>query len=113
MLNGGKSVVLDSPEIPFTPIIEIASTYKNARREALMFEYRIGAGKLFVCSLNLPENDFGARYLKKLILNYTASDKFMPEEFLSVDQLKTLCKDKLSISTRNENVAQNANDITM
>ena len=113
MLNGAHSVILDIPTIPFSPIIEIASTYKNARREALMFEYKIENGKLFVCSLNLGDNDPCAKYLKHLVLEYVGSEGFDPRDSLSLEELKELCKEKTSLKSKNENSAQNKNDITM
>ena len=56
MLDGGKSAVLDLADIPFEPLVEAVSTYKYAHREALIFEYRIGEGRLLVCTLNLVRN---------------------------------------------------------
>ena len=113
MMNGGASVLLDMPEIPYEPIIEIASAYKNARREALAFEYSVGGGKLFVCSLKLPESDPGARWLYARMLSYVASDEFAPSISLSLQQLKALMSSESISENSNTNEARNANDITM
>ncbi len=113
MLNEGYSVALDMTEIDFKPIIEIASSYKYARREALLFEYRVGKGKLLVCSLNLPDSDLGAKYLKSSIISYADSDKFNPEISLTKEQLYKLCHAKPVVVIENTNEAFNANDITM
>ena len=100
-------------EIEFKPIIEIASSYKYARREALLFEYRIGKGKLIVCSMNLPDSDLGAKYLKGEIIDYAASDKFNPEIALTAEQFYKLTHAKPVVVIENTNEAFNANDITM
>lgn len=113
MLNEGYSCALDLTEIEYSPVIEIASTYKYARREALMFEYKVGKGKLFVCSLNLPENDAGARYLKSSIISYVKGDKFNPEIELTDEQFYKLCHAKPVVVIENTNEAFNANDVTM
>ena len=113
MLNEGYSVALDLTEIEYKPIIEIASSYKYARREALIVEYKIGKGKLLVCTLNLPKEDNGANYLASCIINYAQSDKFNPEITLTDEQFYKLCHAKPVVVIENTNEAFNANDITM
>lgn len=113
MLNGGRAVILDLKKHPHRPIIDIATTYKNARREAMLFEYRVGAGKLMVCSLNLAESDCGATWLKARIVSYAMSKDFAPTQALTLDDLKTLCSLPSPQISTNANEAQNKNDITM
>ncbi len=113
MLNGSRSAVLDLTEMPHRPIVDIASSYKNAHREAMLFEYRVGAGKLLVCTLHLTEEDPAAQWLKARILTYADSDAFKPAQSLSEAQLASLCKVSPVQSAANENEAMNKNDITM
>ncbi len=112
LLNEGYSAALDNTDIAYKPIIEIASSYKYARREALLFEYKIAKGKLLVCTLNLPEADACARYLKNSIIKYAMSD-FKPEIEISVADLYKICHGKKICVIENTNEAFNANDITM
>ena len=113
MMNGGRSVLLDLPIADYSPVIEIASAYKNARREALIAEYRVGDGRLLVCGLALRDDDPGARWLKSLILTYADSDRFDPAPRLSFAELATLASLESIADTANANAARNANDITM
>lgn len=113
MLNDGRAVVLDSPQVPYTPVIEIASAYKNARKEALIFEYRVGEGSLLCCSLHLDEADPAARWLKARLITYAMGGEFAPEQRLTAEQLIALCSTKPIRVTKNTNEAKNANDITM
>lgn len=113
MLNGGCSAILDKTDIPFSPIIEIASSYKYARREALMFEYSVGRGKLLVTTLNLDKNDPGARWLKESILSYAMSKEFQPKIKITPADLMALCLVKAVEEGENVNEAVNKNDITM
>lgn len=113
MINEGYSSALDLVEIPFKPIIEIASCYKYARREALMFEYKIGNGKLLVCSLGFAEKDVGAVWLKNRILSYFNSEEFNPQISITENQLYKICHGKPVFVIENANKAFNANDITM
>lgn len=113
MMNGGKAVVLDLPKAAYAPIVEIASSYKNARREALMFEYTVGNGKLFVCTLNLSENDPGACWLKSRIISYVMGEEFAPAESLTFTEFAALCDGMPVEQGANANEALNKNDITM
>lgn len=110
MMNGGYAVPLVG--VPYDPIIEVASSYKNAIPLAAMFEYRVGKGKLFVCTLDLKDTDPGAAWLKRTILDYVKSDRFAPAHTISETQLRSLCGDVIETVT-NENAAANINDITM
>ncbi len=113
MLNGSSAVVLDHPDAPFEPIIELACSYKNAYPEALLFEYQIGEGKLLVCTLDLKEDDPGATWLKAKMKDYVASEDFVPRHEITFDMLKELCSAKPTVENINDNVALNKNDITM
>ncbi len=113
MMNGGKSVVLDLPKADYAPIIEIASSYKNAHREALLFEYQVGKGKLLVCTLNLSENDPAALWLKEKLIQYAMSEAFEPKERLGFAELAALCEGEGVLQGINDNEALNKNDITM
>ncbi|MBQ6876080.1 MAG: hypothetical protein IJN46_07590, partial [Lachnospiraceae bacterium] len=113
MLNGGNAVILDLPRVPFAPIVEIATSYKNAKKEALLFEYQVGEGKLCVCSLNLRDDDPSARWLKERIVSYVMSEQFNPSEKIGFAELYELCGNTDVKQGINENEAQNKNDITM
>ncbi len=113
MINGGHAVIVDNDVLPHDPIMDIASAYKNAHREALMFEYRVGNGRLLVCSLNLEEKEPAVAYLKERILAYALSDQFEPKQQLSLYELEKMCRITPPYVGVNVNEAQNKNDITM
>jgi hypothetical protein len=113
MLNQSKSVVLEVDGLPHEPILDIASSYKNARREAMMAEYRVGRGKLMVCSLHLSDSDPAAVWLKNRILTYATGEDFNPAQTLTEAQFAALCKASPVVVSRNTNEAMNQNDVTM
>lgn len=112
MLNGGSAAILDGVPGTHNPIVDIATTYKNARREALLFEFRVGKGRLLVCTLNLDETDPGAAWLKKCLIDYAKSENFDPAVPLSAEQLRHICAANTVTEDRNCNRAVNKNDIT-
>ena len=79
----------------------------------MLFEYRIGDGRLLVSTLNLAESDAGARWLKARMLEYAAGEEFAPRSALSERELAALCAEQTIALEENSNVAQNLNDITM
>lgn len=119
MLNGSRAAVLEaeglSPDTPHEPVIDIAPSYKNARREAMTAEFRVGrsGGRLLLCTLNLTEGDPGARWLKNRILAYAAGDGFKPASTLTEAQFAALCKASPIPEEGNANEAVNKNDIAM
>lgn len=113
MLNESCSVVMDIGDTPHRPIIDIATSYKNVHREAMLFEYCVGKGKLLVCTLRLSEEDPAACWLRAKILSYAMSDKFQPKEVLTEAQFIRLCETGPVVSSKNSNLAMNKNDITM
>ena len=112
MLNGGKAAVLSGTPGQHAPIIDIATSYKNAQREALLFEYRVGKGRLLACTLNLDEKDPAARWLKKCILSYAESDAFVPGAELTPEELMKICSARTDAENEDSNRAVNKNDIT-
>ena len=114
MINGGCSAVLDHPDVPYEPIIESATSYKNARPEALMFEYRVGEGRLLVSTLDLKADDPGACWLKERLIDYASGELFEPDIALSLSALSALLEEDAVIDDGDDtNEAANKNDITM
>jgi hypothetical protein len=90
MLAGAAAVELDRLPAAFDPILEVVSSYKQIRRQAALFEWRVGAGRLLVCTLNLPETDPAACYLRRQILDYAAGDQFQPRTRVAPQELARL-----------------------
>jgi hypothetical protein len=90
MLTGATPVQFNTLADMFDPIIEVASSYKNIRKQAVLFECRVGAGRLLVCSLQLPAADPAAAYLRGCLLTYAAGGDFQPRTEISPDRLATL-----------------------
>ena len=90
MLHGGQAVQFDPMPEAFEPLLEVVSSYKQIRKQAALFEWRVGQGRLLVCSLHLPESDPAARYLRSRILTYAAGEQFQPRIEVTLDRLAEL-----------------------
>ena len=113
MMNNSHAAILDLPTIAFNPIIEVASSYKNAQREALLFEYDIEGASLLVSTLNLGESDPGAMWLKSMLVARIMEADYKPELSLSISELNALLDIAPVKVAENSNAAMNQNDITM
>ena len=109
LMEGGKAVQLEA-EVPFDPVIDVASAVKNVIRQAALFEYRVGEGRLMVCSFKFGQNDPAAAWLKARLVDYVGSDKFAPEKSLTLEQLHAVISAPIKTAAANQNVARNPSD---
>lgn len=96
MLEAAVPVQFNDLDVRFDPIIEVASSYKRIRKQALLFEWRVGAGRLLVCGLKLRDSDPAGTYFRQLLLDYAAGDEFEPRTKVSLKQLAKITKLKVS-----------------
>jgi len=89
LIEGGKAVQLEG-DVPFDPIVDMVGSDKCIIRQSSLFEYRVGKGKLLVCSFNFPAGDPAAEWLKNRLVEYAGSDAFEPAQSISVGQLRAV-----------------------
>jgi hypothetical protein len=109
LMERGRAIQLEAG-IPFDPIVDVASSVKNVIRQAALFEYRIGEGRLLVCSFNLSGTDPASAWLKRRLVDYAASDAFEPELSLTPEEVKSVTAAPLLTGESNSNEARNPND---
>jgi hypothetical protein len=88
LLEGGSAILFDDPSIPFSPVLEVVSSFKLIRKQAAIFEMKIGEGSLLVCSLLLEPSNPAAVHLLKRLLAYATSGSFVPEDEISYRDLE-------------------------
>lgn len=90
---GGRSkaiVLNDAPE-GFRPIVQAIDNYERNYRLGVIFETRVGKGRLLVCAMDLDSdarNRPAARQLRSSLLQYMAGDGFAPRYELPGDVLE-------------------------
>ena len=109
LMEGGRALQLEA-DVPFDPIVDVASSEKCPIRQAALFEYRVGEGRLLVCSFAFKDSDPAAVWLKRRLIEYADSDKFEPNERLTVAQLRAVSEAPLRTGEANSNKARNPND---
>ena len=76
----------------------------------MLFEYRVGKGRLLVCSFRFDEADPAAKWLKERLVAYAASDAFNPAHSLTSDQLHAVVSAPLLSGAADSNRARNPHD---
>ncbi len=110
MLEGAQGVVLDC--IPFKPIIEFVSSYKLIVKQAAVFEWQVGPGRLLVCSLNLSDSDPAAMYLLHQMLAYLSNERYAPPVKLGIEDLRRLMNRNFSLAY-DPDVGQDGNALAL
>ena len=112
MLEGGNAVCFETDDVPFNPIIEVVSTHKYVIRQAALFEFNVGKGRLLVCGFDFKEGDVAAMWFKNQLISYASGEKFNPKDTITLHQLRTLMNVKIRKAAENTNLAFNLNDET-
>jgi len=90
MIEGGRAVLFEQDDLPFDPIIEVISAYKRIRKQAGLFELRVGAGRLLVCSFKIDPSDAAAAYLVDRMVHYASGEMFEPRSGICPSVLRRL-----------------------
>jgi hypothetical protein len=88
ILNGANCVLFDGAiDIVFDPIVEVISSAGNVRRQALVFEQRVGKGRLLVSTAALNLENPSCSTLLDNTLRYMSSAQFQPKHSLDRNEL--------------------------
>lgn len=78
MIEQAQSVLFEDGQLPFDPIVEVIPCYKNIKRQSVLFEFRVGKGRLLVCSLRLDRQDPACAWLLDSLRRYMTGSRFAP-----------------------------------
>ncbi|MDB4583372.1 beta-glucuronidase [Draconibacterium sp.] len=89
------AIQLNDFPVELKPIVRIIDDWVTNRRLALLFEAKVGKGKILISGVDLAGNLNGrleAQQLKTSLLNYMEGDQFNPEVELTTEQIKSILK---------------------
>ncbi|WP_340114612.1 sugar-binding domain-containing protein [Maribellus mangrovi] len=92
-MSHSNALRLDVFSKPVQPIVRVIDDWVTNRPLGLLFEARVGKGKLLVSGVDLTtdlENRPEARQLKFSLEKYMAGDKFSPSDELSVKEIQEM-----------------------
>ena len=94
--NESRPVVLDDFPKEYRPIVQVIDDWNSCRKLGLVFEARVGNGRLLVCSIDLNRNlqeRPAARQLRASLLAYAAGEHFDPKTRIELAQVQALFRD--------------------
>ena len=77
----------DMPD--YKPIIQAVDDFHRNNKEGILLEFKTGKGKLLISGFDLSLSSLVAGQLKNSLLQYMASDEFMPTHEISTEALKS------------------------
>jgi len=93
LVSRAGAMILDGLPSELRPIVQVIDDWFTARRLGLVYEARVGQGKMVVCSIDL-ESDLAknpvARQLRESLLSYMGSNRFNPAVELTAGQVRSL-----------------------
>lgn len=94
-ISTGAAIVIDALDPTIKPIVRIIDDWFENRSLALIFECKVGNGRLIVAGVDLTSDLEGrpvVRQLRYSLLSYMNSEHFSPEVAIAPNRLRTLLK---------------------
>ncbi|MGJ7031672.1 glycoside hydrolase family 2 TIM barrel-domain containing protein [Niabella hirudinis] len=88
-----RSVVLNKLPQNYKPLVQVIDDPWHGNKLGVVFELKIGSGKLLVCTLDISSNlseRIVARQLRYSLLNYMSSTAFSPVQELTAEEVRGL-----------------------
>lgn len=97
VVKNSRPLILDSTPKNYRPLVQVIDNIERNHKLGLIFEFKVGEGKLLVCMSNLKgiQDKPEGRQLYSSILSYMSSDKFNPGHHIIKEELKALFTGKI------------------
>lgn len=93
LVSRAGAMILDDLPKSLQPTVQVVDDWVTARKLGLVFEAKVGKGKLVVCSIDLRDAtglDPVARQFRRSLLDYMAGRRFQPKVTLRAEQVRHL-----------------------
>jgi len=94
-MSHSNAILLDSVGKNIQPIVRVIDDWYSAKPLGLIFQCKVGKGKLIFSGIDLISNNENrpeAKQLLQSLTSYMESDKFRPTNTVSMDKIKNLFK---------------------
>jgi hypothetical protein len=95
LVTKSKFMILDEFTPELRPIVQVIDDWNTNRKLGLVFETKMGAGKLLICSIDLRNNLDNrpvAKQMLQSLLSYMNSSAFSPKLSIDAEHIKSLFK---------------------
>jgi hypothetical protein len=92
LIDSSQSVILDETPLNYRPIVQVVDNFARNHKLGNVFEAKVGAGRLLVCTLHLNQQEHDKqtpeqRQFLNALHAYAASDTFASAQELSLNTL--------------------------
>jgi hypothetical protein len=89
IIKASNEVILDQTPPNYRPIVQVIDNLERDHKFGMVFEFKVGSGKLLVCSaqLNLIMEKPEAQQLFRSLVDYMNSHDFNPQQEISPEKL--------------------------
>jgi hypothetical protein len=108
LVSRAGAMILDGLPAKLRPTVQVIDDWFTARKLGLVFEAKLGQGKLLVTSIDLSsgvETNLVARQMRAGLLHYLASDRFKPKIEVTADQIRGLMAAPSAMQERGARIA--------
>lgn len=94
IVQNSKSIIMDGTDREWSPIVQTIDNFERNHKLGLLFECRVGQGKLLVCAMDANkagETPEGRQFLSS-IAGYMSSNEFNPQYHASAAELQELIR---------------------
>lgn len=91
LLDRSESIALEDFPAGVHPLAQVIPNFYHNRKMANLWEWKVGNGKMVVCSMDLDKGSDDRRSAKQLrtsILSYMASERFQPENAVTIAEAR-------------------------
>ena len=105
-----RPMVLDKTTKSYRPVVQVIDNVERNHKLGIVFEFRVGKGKLLVCTANLAfiENTPEGNGFRTALLRYVKSEQFQPETSVTWKELTAFFTE--SVVQRNIKGVKNQSD---
>lgn len=92
LVKNSNPVILDETSADYRPIVQVIDNFWRNHKLGILFETKVGKGKLLVCTVDLLNNQDKpeVRQFLHSLIKYADSSKFSPGDDLGIDFLKNV-----------------------
>ncbi|MHB8520381.1 MAG: discoidin domain-containing protein [Limisphaerales bacterium] len=92
LMQHSRLFIIDDTPADYRPLVQVIDNFARNHKLGVMFETRVGDGRLLVSGFDLPHmtNDPAARQLLSSLYAYVGSAKFKPAQTLGAGRLEEL-----------------------
>jgi len=105
IVKNSRPFILNNTPENYRPLVQVIDNIERNHKLGLIFEFRVGKGRLLVCMSNLKQiqDKPEGRQFYYSILRYMSSDKFNPLHHITEKELTALFSGKI-LSKKNDGI---------